>query len=34
MIEVKEVKTSKQQREFVNFPLMLYKGNPYFVPPR
>ena len=33
MIEVKEVKTSKQQREFVNFPLRLYKNNPYFVPP-
>ena len=33
MIEVKEVKSSKQQREFVNFPLRLYKNNPYFVPP-
>ena len=33
MIEVKEVKTSKQQKEFLNFALDLYKGNPYFVPP-
>ena len=33
MIEIKEVKTPKEQRAFVNFPLMLYKGNPYFVPP-
>lgn len=33
MIEVKEVKTAKQRKEFLNFPLKLYKGNPYFVPP-
>lgn len=33
MIEVKEVKTKKDIREFLNFPLRLYKGNPYFVPP-
>ena len=33
MIEVKEVKTSKQQKEFLNFALDLYKGNQYFVPP-
>lgn len=33
MIEVKEVKTKKMQREFVNFPLDLYKDNPCFVPP-
>lgn len=33
MIEVCEVKTKKQQREFLTFPLELYKGNPYFVPP-
>ncbi len=32
MIEIKEVKTKKQQREFLNFPLDLYKDNPYFVP--
>ena len=33
MIEVKEVKTKKQQREFLNFPLQLYKNVPYFCPP-
>lgn len=32
-IIVKEVKTKKEQREFLNFPLRLYKGNKYFVPP-
>ncbi|MCH5160353.1 MAG: hypothetical protein J1F66_05890 [Clostridiales bacterium] len=33
MIEVREVKTKKQRKEFVEFPLNLYKGNEYFVPP-
>lgn len=33
MVEVREVKTRKQQKEFLDFPLKLYKGNPYFVPP-
>ena len=33
MIEIKEVKTKKQRKEFVEFPLKLYKGNQYFVPP-
>ncbi len=33
MIQIVEVKSKKQIREFVNFPLRLYKGNPYFVPP-
>ena len=33
MIEIKEVKTSRQKREFLNFPLKLYKNNSYFVPP-
>ena len=33
MIEVKEVKTRKQVKEFLNFALKMYKGNPYFVPP-
>jgi len=33
MITVKEVKTKKEQREFLEFPLKLYKNNPYFVPP-
>ena len=33
MVEIKEVKTKKQRKEFVEFPLNLYKGNEYFVPP-
>ncbi len=33
MIIVKEVKTKKEQKEFLNFPLDLYDKNPYFVPP-
>ncbi|MCQ2610890.1 MAG: hypothetical protein MJ169_03995 [Treponema sp.] len=33
MIEVKEVKTKKQQKDFLDFPLKLYKKNPCFVPP-
>ena len=33
MVVVKKVTTKKQQKEFLNFPLNLYKGNPYFVPP-
>ena len=33
MVEILEVKTKKQQREFLEFPLKLYKDNPYFVPP-
>ena len=33
MVEVKEVKTRKQVKEFLNFALEMYKGNPYFVPP-
>ena len=33
MLEVLEVKTRKQQKEFLEFPLRLYRGNPYFVPP-
>ncbi len=32
-INIIEVKTGKQRREFVNFPLRLYKDCPYFVPP-
>lgn len=32
-VTVFEVKTRKQQKQFVNFPLELYKNNPYFVPP-
>lgn len=33
MIQVIEVGTRRQQKEFVEFPLKLFKGNPYFVPP-
>ncbi len=33
MITVTEVTGKKQQKEFLDFPLKLYKGNPYFVPP-
>lgn len=33
MIEIRRVKTKKEQRQFLNFPLKMYKNNPYFVPP-
>ncbi len=33
MITVQEVTTKKQQKDFIEFPLRLYKNNPYFVPP-
>ena len=33
MITVKEVVTRREQKEFLNFPIDLYKGNPCFVPP-
>lgn len=33
MIEVKKVKTRKQKKDFLNFPLELFKGNDCFVPP-
>ncbi|MBE5747115.1 MAG: GNAT family N-acetyltransferase [Clostridiales bacterium] len=33
MVRVEEVKTRRQRKEFINFPLRLYKGNPCFVPP-
>ena len=32
MIEVREVKTCRERREFLDFPNRLYKGNPSFVP--
>ena len=32
-IEIIEVKTKKEQRQFVSFPLKMYKDNEYFVPP-
>ena len=33
MVEIREAKTKKEQKEFINFPLKMYKDNPYFVPP-
>ena len=33
MITIEEVKTRKQIKEFIDFPLNMYKDNPYFVPP-
>ena len=33
MTEVREVLSKKEQRQFVEFPVRLYKGNPCFVPP-
>ena len=33
MVDIREIKTKKEQKEFIEFPLKLYKGNPYFVPP-
>ena len=33
MITVKAVKTKKEQKEFLDFPLKLYKNSPYYVPP-
>ncbi|MDD3191652.1 MAG: GNAT family N-acetyltransferase [Bacilli bacterium] len=33
MIEIREVKTKKQLRQFVEFPIKLYKDCPYYVPP-
>lgn len=33
MIEVKEVETRREVKQFIELPLNMYKGNPYFVPP-
>ena len=33
MITVREVKTRKDRKVFLDFPLDLYAGNPCFVPP-
>lgn len=33
MITVRPVRTHKEKKAFLDFPLRLYKGNPYFVPP-
>lgn len=32
-IEIKEVSTSRDLKEFIRFPFKLYKNNPYWVPP-
>lgn len=31
-VSIREVKTAPQLKEFVHFPMELYKGNPYYVP--
>ena len=33
MKTIEEVQTKKQQKEFIDFPLKLYKGNPFYTPP-
>ena len=33
MITIKEVKTKKEIKDFINLPLNMYKNNPYFIPP-
>ncbi|WP_316638009.1 hypothetical protein [uncultured Ruminococcus sp.] len=33
MITIKEVSTKREQKQFIDFPLDLYRDNPYFVPP-
>ncbi len=33
MVEIREVKTSGEIKDFIEFPLKLYKGVEYFVPP-
>ncbi|MBR4826361.1 MAG: GNAT family N-acetyltransferase [Bacteroidales bacterium] len=33
MVEVREVRTRAERKAFVEFPLKLYKGNPWFCPP-
>ncbi len=32
-LEIIEVRSKKDRKEFLEYPLRLYKGNPYFVPP-
>ena len=32
MVEIKEVKSSKEIRDFINFPIKLYKNCEYYVP--
>lgn len=33
MVQILPVTTKKQRKQFVEFPLKLYKNNPYYVPP-
>ena len=33
MVEIREVRTKKDIKEFIELPLRMYKGNPSFVPP-
>ena len=33
MVEIREVQTKKDIKNFIELPLNMYKGNPYFVPP-
>lgn len=33
MIEIQTVRTKKQQKEFLEFPLKMYRNNPFFAPP-
>ena len=33
MVEIREVKTKKDIKQFIELPLKMYKDNPYFVPP-
>lgn len=33
MIEIKQVVTKRQRKDFLDFPLRLYKGNPFYTPP-
>ena len=33
MVEIKQVCSKQQQKDFLQFPLNLYKGNPYYIPP-
>lgn len=32
MIAIKQVLTDKDKRKFINYPLKLYRNNPYYVP--
>ena len=33
MVEIREVKTPRDVKEFIELPLRMYKSCPYFVPP-